>query len=106
MKDEGNKLYQANHHWAAVNLYNFALSHPDKTLDDSLKMILHANASLAYNSLKKKKYGEAALNHIEEAIFLCEETKTEKQHMNKFILRKARALSFNMYTIEEGLKCI
>jgi len=26
--------------------------------------------------------------------------------MNKFILRKARALSFNMYTIEEGLKCI
>jgi len=106
LKDEGNKLYQANHHWAAVNLYNFALSHPDKTLDDSLKMILHANASLAYNSLKKKKYGEAALNHIEEAIFLCEETKTEKQHMNKFILRKARALSFNMYTIEEGLKCI
>ena len=36
LKNLGNAVYQERHNWAAINLYNLALSRPDKTLDKNL----------------------------------------------------------------------
>ncbi len=39
-----------------MNLYNYALNNPDKTLDDNLRMILHGNISQVYNQFNDKLF--------------------------------------------------
>lgn len=65
-------------------------------------MILHGNLSQAYNSLEN---GEKSLFHIDQAIALSKQLDT-KTHFEKFIYRKAKALSFNSDRLKEAMECI
>jgi len=81
LNDLGLMMYNKGCTQAAINLYYFALSHPDQSLNDTLKLQIHSNVCEAYNNFDDKKYAEACLNHAEEALFLAEDCETKDQYI-------------------------
>lgn len=73
IKDKGLHMLREKKPWAAINLFQFILSHPDETLDEPMKMLIYAYTAEAYNSLEDRTWSEVALNLIEEALCLAEE---------------------------------